>query len=109
MNGDPTIQRAFVKNRAEELGHDVWKHYALPPFFDRLDLADAKKPRLIIGGRGCGKTMLLRYLSHQSAFSPDRTVIPDSALSHIGLYWRADTQFASAMGGRGFDEDTWIS
>ena len=63
MDEPSSIQRAFVKNRAEELGYDVWKHFAVPPFYDRLDLADAKKPR-IIGGRGCGKTMLLRYLSH---------------------------------------------
>jgi len=103
------IQRAFVRNRAEELGYDVWKHFAIPPFYDRLDLADAKKPRIIIGGRGCGKTMLLRYLSHQSTFSQDRKEVPKESLNHIGLYWRADTQFSAAMNGRGIREDVWQS
>jgi hypothetical protein len=54
------IQGIFAKNRAEELGDDVWEQFVVPPFYDRLDLTTARKPRLIIGGRGCGKTMLLR-------------------------------------------------
>ena len=33
------------------------------PDFDRLDLSTARKPPLFIGGRGCGKTMLLRYFT----------------------------------------------
>ena len=86
-------QSVFTKNRAEELGYDVWEHFVVPPFYHLLDLQTARKPRLIIGGRGCGKTMLLRYLSHQTMFSQSRETIPDDALLHIGLYWRADTQF----------------
>jgi hypothetical protein len=109
MEDSSSIQKAFVKNRAEELGYDVWKHFAVPPFYDKLDLSEAKKPRIIIGGRGCGKTMLLRYLSHQSTFSPDRGNVPLESLRHIGLYWRADTQFAAAMNGRGITEDVWQS
>ena len=100
-------QSVFTKNRAEELGYDVWEHFVVPPFYHLLDLQTARKPRLIIGGRGCGKTMLLRYLSHQTMFSQSRETIPDDALLHIGLYWRADTQFANAMVKRGVPEDTW--
>lgn len=102
MNQDP-----FAKNRAEELGNDVWEQFVIPLFFDSLDLVGVSKPRVIEGGRGCGKTMLLRYLSYRSTFSPQRAGIPDSALGHIGLYWRADTHFASAMRKRGVDEETW--
>jgi len=101
------IQDVFSKNRAEEIGYDVWKHFVIPPFFDLLDIHSARKPRAIIGGRGCGKTMLLRYLSHQSMFSPLRDNIPDKDLSHIGLYWRPDTQFCNAMIKREVREDTW--
>lgn len=100
-------QGVFTKNRAEELGYDVWEHFVVPPFYHLLDLQIARKPRLIIGGRGCGKTMLLRYLSHQTMFSRSRATIPDDALLHIGLYWRADTQFANAMVKREVPEDTW--
>jgi hypothetical protein len=95
------------KNRAEELGDDVWRHFVIPQFYPRLDLTTARKPRLIIGGRGCGKTMLLRYLSHQSMFSQDRPSIPADATSHIGLFWKNDTHFASVMSGRGISAETW--
>jgi len=103
------LQDALSKNRAEELGYDVWEHYVVPHFFNRLDLNSALKPRIIIGGRGCGKTMLLRYHCHQTVFSQKRTDIPMDAISNIGLYWRADTQFCSAMTSRGIDDDIWIA
>jgi hypothetical protein len=103
------IQGVFTKNRAEELGSDVWEQFVIPPFYGRLDLTTARKPRLIIGGRGCGKTMLLRYLSHQTMFSKLRPSIPPEVIKHIGLYWRADTQFMNLMYGRGIDESKWHS
>lgn len=102
-----TPQSILSKNRAEELGDDVWKHFVIPQFYPRLDLTTARKPRLIIGGRGCGKTMLLRYLSHQSMFSRDRPSIPTEATSHIGLFWKNDTHFASLMSGREISDKTW--
>jgi hypothetical protein len=101
------IQSVFSKNRAEEIGYDVWEHFVVPPFYHRLDVQNATKPRLIIGGRGCGKTMLLRYWSHQSMFSPQRKGISDNKVYQVGLYWRADTQFASAMVERNVSTDTW--
>lgn len=97
----------FSINRTEEIGFDVWTEFVIPPFYNKLDLRHAKKPRLIIGGRGCGKTMLLRYLSHQSTFSPSRSIITNDDLKHIGLYWRVDTQFASTMTKRNVAEDIW--
>ena len=59
------IHRLLVSNRTEEIGYEVWQEYVLPPFFSNLTIGDIRKPRVIIGGRGCGKTMLLRYLSHE--------------------------------------------
>ena len=103
------LRTVFTKNRAEEWGYDVWDHFVVPPFYNRLDLAESRKSRVIIGGRGCGKTMLLRYLSHQSVFSPKRPSIPDEAFSHIGLYWRIDTSSAVLMNERGLPPDTWHS
>jgi len=103
------LRQLFAVNRAEELGYDVWKQFVLPPFYEELSVGNTKKPKVIIGGRGCGKTMLLRYLSHESTFSREREKIPESALSHIGIYWRADTQFASLMQRRGTEDDIWES
>jgi hypothetical protein len=109
MSDPLVLQTVFSRNRAEELGTDVWEQFVVPPFFDRVRLGISRKPSLIVGGRGCGKTMLLRYLSHHTVFSPKRKDIPDSSLLNIALYWRADTQFANAMLGRGVPEDVWAS
>ena len=103
------IQTACTKNRAEEFGFDVWEHFVIPFFYDLLDLRETQKPTVVIGGRGCGKTMLLRYLSHDSAFSAKKSHIQEFELSRIGVYWKADTQFASALTGRGLPADVWES
>ncbi len=103
------LQDVFTKNRTEEIGYDVWDRFVIPHFFNRLDLRTARKPRIIMGGRGCGKTMLLRYFSHQTTFSKQRQNIPDDATDNIGLYWRADTQFCGAMSGRGVPSDIWAA
>ena len=105
MNSDTA--RKLAINRAEELGYDVYSEFVLPPFYSLLNIESSRKPKVVMGGRGCGKTMLLRYLSHESTFSKSRARIEPGELNHIGLYWRADTQFASLMRSRGLDVDEW--
>ena len=101
------LASALSSNRTEELGFDVWDRFVIPPKLNIGEWGNTRKPRVIVGGRGCGKTMLLRYLSHESAFSPDRPTIDQSTLKHIGVYWRADTQFASLLEGRHQTEELW--
>ena len=100
---------ALSSNRTEELGFDVWDRFVIPPKLNIGEWGDTRKPRVIVGGRGCGKTMLLRYLSHESAFSPNRPTLDHSTLEHIGIYWRADTQFASLLEGRDQSDDIWAT
>ena len=110
MESDPTrIQQVFSKNRAEEFGYDVWREFVVPLFYDQVDLKNATKPQVLIGGRGCGKTMLIRYLSYHSTFSPHRTAIDASESDHVGLYWKADTQFCKMLAGRNMPEDIWAA
>lgn len=103
----PDLASALSSNRTEELGFDVWDRFVIPPRLNISGWGDTRKPRIIVGGRGCGKTMLLRYLSHESAFSSNRPTIDHSTLAHIGIYWRADTQFTSLLEGRNQSEDLW--
>lgn len=102
-----TIENSIAQNRAEELGYDLWEDFVIPPFYDGLDLLTAKKPRVIVGGRGCGKTSLLRYLCHQTQFSSKRRKIAETDILNIGIYWRVDTQFAKMLSKRGFEDDSW--
>lgn len=98
---------AFTQNRAEELGLDVWREFVIPRFYRKLDLEESNKPKVIEGGRGCGKTMLLRYRSYHSQFSPHRQSLELSDISKIGIYWKADTQFLRMMTSRGIEIDKW--
>ncbi|PRY04414.1 hypothetical protein [Paraburkholderia sp. BL25I1N1] len=99
--------RAFAKNRAEELGFDLWDEFVIPLFFDKLALSDVRKPLLIEGGRGCGKTTLLRYLSHNTQLSPKRHLPREALPKQIGLYLRADTQYLRAFAGDWLNESEW--
>ncbi|MCD1589019.1 hypothetical protein K7H09_23755 [Halomonas sp. IOP_14] len=101
-----SFKHALTKNRSEHLGKDVWKDFVIPRFFNKIDLSSSMSTRLE-GGRGSGKTMLLRYLSYHSQFSKFRSEIPDEAINKIGLYWKADTQFLRLMQKRGVDEEEW--
>lgn len=96
------------RNRAEEYGEDLWQEFVIPPYYQKLELLQSSKPSVIEGGRGCGKTMLLRYLCHDTQFSKNRSKFDDSSLNRIGVYWKMDTQFANVMFGRGIDREDWI-
>lgn len=101
------MSNAFIKNRSEEFGQDIWDSYVLPYYYPDLGIQDTKKSVVIEGGRGCGKTSLLRYLSFHSQFSKNRQELPDTALKTIGLYLKADTHYFSGFRGGGITNDKW--
>ncbi|WP_182266924.1 hypothetical protein [Stenotrophomonas maltophilia] len=103
------IPEAFSKNRSEEHADDHWASFIIPPFYDTLTIKQQTKSFVIVGGRGCGKTSLLKYLCYPSQLSVRRPTLDENALTHIGLYWRADTNFLNSFAGGGVDEKTWRS
>jgi len=106
----PIIDHSILaKTRAEEHAADVWGKFFVPPYFDSLSLKDATKSTYLVGKRGCGKTMLLKYLDYHTLFSPNRLQIPPSEIEHIGIYWRVDTQFCNSMRLRGIEEAEWTT
>ena len=88
---------AFLENRAEQLPLDVTDLFIVPPFFARISIFGDKKSVRILGGRGCGKTIFIRYFCHSTSFSPKKKQLPDSSLNSVGLYFRPDTGFCSLM------------
>jgi hypothetical protein len=108
LNYKDSLSAVLANNRSEHIGMDVWEDFVLPYFYKKIDF-NSSFPLRIEGGRGCGKTMLLRYLSYHSRFSDKRTNIPLSELEAIGLYLRADTQFLRQLQKRGLEEHKWQS
>ncbi len=97
----------LAKTRAEEHEADVWGEFFIPPYFEQLDLKGATKSTYIMGKRGCGKTMLLKYFDYHTAFSKRRDQIPADEIQHVGVYWRVDTQFCSSLNHRNVEEREW--
>lgn len=104
-----SLQEKFSKNRAEEGSDDNWNSFVVPSFINELEIKTQTKALVIIGGRGCGKTTLLRYFCHATQFSPKRQDLPENTLNHIGLYWRADTNFLNSLAGGDQTDATWRS
>lgn len=107
---DTPLSDSVLANRAEELGFDVWRYFVLPPFWRALNLAGTRKPNVIIGGRGSGKTMLLRFLSHYSQFSAHRPLAESDrgeAPPYVGLYWKIDTTITQLLRERDIDPSIW--
>lgn len=87
------LSSVFAKNRTEEFPDDVYSKYVLPINNHEIDISDASKACVIVGGRGSGKTMYLKYYCFPTILSPNRSDIDLKTLNNLGLYWRPDTSF----------------
>lgn len=110
MNNSINLSLAFAKNRSEEeKNEDIWQTFIIPPFFDNINIKNQSKSLVIEGGRGSGKTTLIKYFCHATQFSPNRNDISINDLKHIGLYWRADTNFLNSLHGENLDTTKWLA
>lgn len=97
----------FSKNRAEQLPDDLWGKYVLPLNYNSYNLLHRTKATHVVGGRGSGKTMYLKYHCYPTILSSKRKVIVKNNLERIGIYWKPDTDFLKLIN-HGYLEDKWI-
>ncbi|EGG34819.1 conserved domain protein [Paenibacillus sp. HGF5] len=101
--------KAIFATRAEELGNRVFDYFAMPAesFYTRLL---NNKAAVLVGGRGTGKTMLLKSMAFKYKVinkSVNQSQIFWSTDHYLGCYIRADTNIVSGFKGRGIDEESW--
>jgi len=95
----------FGLYKAEWMRGHLFDVYTEPEYFSELE---TNRPCALIGGRGTGKTTVLRGLSYEG-----RYLICEGASSSLkdwpyyGIYYRVDTNRVSAFGGSGLSDSDW--
>jgi hypothetical protein len=97
QNGDP-----FGMLRAELLDESLFKLFTAPAYYPELD---APRPSVLMGGRGTGKTTVLRCLSFEGRYRMARSGV--SAWPYIGLYHRINSNRVTAFRGSQLSDEMW--
>jgi hypothetical protein len=97
------LSETFGAYRAEWLGARLYEQFTAPGYLPELLTA---RPCVLVGGRGTGKTTVLKGLSYegQSAIHHPVSV---AELPFIGLYYRVNTNRVTAFSGPELTEDRW--
>ena len=100
------LSRVFGGYRAEWLKEQIFELFTEPTYFPELK---TPRPCVLIGGRGTGKTTVLRGLSYEGQFifggSDPRSI---KNWNFYGLYYRVNTNRVSAFSGAEISEQEWI-
>ena len=104
----PTIEQQLsdlFAYKAEWLKGQLFDLFTEPAYFPELATS---RPCVLIGGRGTGKTTVLRGLSYegQHALNPQSSV---ADWRYYGMYYRVNTNRVTAFQGADLSEPQWIS
>jgi hypothetical protein len=96
----------FGSYKAEWLRTKIFDLFTEPSYLP--ELMD-NRPCVLQGGRGTGKTTVLRGLSYQGQFALHKNdLLKFDEINFIGLYIRVDTNQVRAFHGGSIDSDWWI-
>lgn len=100
------LDELFGSYKAEWLNEKIFHFFATPSYFTSLK---DKRPCVLMGGRGTGKTTVLRGLSYKGQYALNNNDINRFDLNnYIGIYFRCDTNHVHAFSGKGVDNETWM-
>ena len=100
------LSELFGAQKAEWLGPRLFELFSEPSYFPRMT---TPRPCILVGGRGTGKTTVLRGMSYQGQFELDNRNaerVPD--WPYYGLYSRVDTNKVAAFKGPELLESQWL-
>lgn len=100
------LDELFGSYKAEWLNERIFHFFAAPSYFTSLK---DKRPCVLMGGRGTGKTTVLRGLSYKGQYALNNNDIESFDLNnYIGIYFRCDTNHVHAFDGKGIDNEDWM-
>ncbi|MCX6250569.1 MAG: hypothetical protein NTX61_07450 [Bacteroidetes bacterium] len=96
----------FGSYKAEWLSGKIFDLFAEPSYFPELK---DNRPCVLEGGRGTGKTTVLRGLSYQGQFALTKNdIVGFDKSNFIGLYHRVDTNQVRSFAGGGISDEVWM-
>ena len=106
--GTPQEQRSklFGSLKAEWLREQIFELFAEPSYFPELA---TRSPCILLGGRGTGKTTVLRCMSYEGRYELSRRdagTIPEWA--YYGMYYRVNTNRVTAFKGPELKDERWV-
>lgn len=99
------LSQVFGSYKAEWLKEQLYELFTEPTYFPELKTT---RSCMLIGGRGTGKTTVLRGLSYQGQYALRPAKNEDiSSWQRFGIYYRVNTNHVTAFNGELTDEQ-WI-
>ena len=100
------LDELFGSYKAEWLRGKIFELYSEPFYLSKLENS---RPFILQGGRGTGKTTVLRGLSYQGRFAINgNNVEKNDKVPFIGIYYRVNTNHVHTFSGKGIDEEVWM-
>jgi hypothetical protein len=100
-----SLNDLFGSYRAEWLKGEIFNFFTVPSYFIELK---SNRPCVLQGGRGTGKTTVLRGLSYQGQYALRNNSIGEFDKNNfIGIYHRVNTNHVRAFLGGGLDDIEW--
>lgn len=107
MDKQELLDQLFGGYKAEWLKDNIFDLFTEPFYFGEMK---DNRPFVLQGGRGTGKTTVLRGLSWQGQFDIlNKDIDRFDANGYIGIYYRANTNHVRAFGGKGVPDDMWTA
>lgn len=100
------LSELFGAHKAEWLGARLFQLFTEPNYFPQMT---TPRPCMLVGGRGTGKTTVLRGLSYQGQFElekQDKETV--RSWPYYGFYYRVDTNKVGSFKGPELSEDEWL-
>ncbi len=106
-NETSSLSKMLGLYKAEWLDEKLFELFNEPAYFKELE---TKRPCVLIGGRGTGKTTVLRGLSYEGQFAfANNDPAKISEWEFIGLYYRVNTNRVTAFRGPELTEERWTA